>query len=65
MKSFKSILCAALLALAVSSSAFAGNMTGKAPGNITGGTTNIAGNMTGRVGNITGLEDLILSFLIP
>ena len=50
MKSFKSTLCAVLLALAVSSSALAGNITGKAPGNITGRN----GNITGAPGNITG-----------
>ena len=65
MKRFKSILCASLLALAVSSSAFAGNITGKAPGNITG-DPKVAGNITGRAGNITGLlEDLLVTLLIP
>jgi hypothetical protein len=56
MKSFKSTLCAVLLAMALSSSAFAGNITG-APGNITGRNGNITGapgNITGRAGNITG-----------
>ena len=55
MKSFKSALCAVLLALAVSSSAFAGNITGKAPGNITGRN----GNITGAPGNITGEPEQI------
>ena len=64
MKSFKSILCATLLTLAVCSSAFAGNITGRA-GNITGAPS-VAGNITGRAGNITGIvADLLVTLLIP
>ena len=63
MKSFKSILCASLLTLAMSAATFAGNITGKA-GNIT--STAIAGNITGRAGNITGLVEYVISIvLIP
>jgi hypothetical protein len=60
MKSFKSILCATLLTLAVCSSAFAGNITG-------GKTGTVYGNITGgRAGNITGIvADLLVTLLIP
>ncbi|HEY8188355.1 MAG TPA: hypothetical protein VIF64_19960 [Pyrinomonadaceae bacterium] len=63
MKRFKSILCTSLLTLAISSSAFAGNITGKS-GNITGSPSSISGNITG-----TSLTDavagIILYVLIP
>ena len=74
MKRFKSILCTSLLTLAISSSAFAGNITGKS-GNITGSPTNISGNITGSPtnisGNITGtslteaIVGIILYVLVP
>jgi hypothetical protein len=62
MKSFKSILCATLLTLAVCSSAFAGNITGGKTG-----STTVYGNITGgRAGNITGIvADLLVTLLIP
>jgi hypothetical protein len=61
MKRFKSILCASLLTLAVSSSAFAGNITGK-KGNITGAPSSIAGDIHGVTGAIYAA---ILGLLIP
>lgn len=64
MKNFKSILSAALLTLAISSAAFAGNISG-APGNISGAPGNISGapgNISGVAGNISGLtKDIIVS----
>ncbi len=52
MKNFKSTFCAVLLALALSSSVFAGDITGGRAGDITGGRT---GDITGgRNGDITG-----------
>ncbi len=63
MKRFKSILCASLLTLSISSAAMAGNITGRA-GNITGSPSNISGNITG-----SSLADtifgIILGSLIP
>jgi hypothetical protein len=59
MKRFKSILCASLLMLAMSSAAFAkvGDISGKA-GDISGR----AGDISGRAGDISGL---LLQLLIP
>lgn len=59
MKRFKSILCASLLTLAMSSAAFArvGDISGKA-GDISGR----AGDISGRAGDISGL---LLQLLIP
>ena len=62
MKRFQSILCASLLTLAMSSAAFAGNISGAptrdgnisgAPGNISGAPTR-DGNISGAPGNISG-----------
>lgn len=71
MKRFQTILCASLLTLVISSSAFAGDITGKAgkSGDITG--KNAAGDITGKnaAGDITGknitfgLADYILIVL--
>lgn len=61
MKSFKSILCASLLTMAMTSSAFAGNITTLANGNI---TTLANGNITTLTcGNITTLVYIALSVL--
>jgi len=51
MKSFKSILCASLLTLALSASAFAGDMT-----SIKGDTTSIKGDMTSIKGDMTSIK---------
>jgi hypothetical protein len=59
MKSFKSILCASLLTLTLSSAALAGDITGR-PGDITGKPGDITGkpgDITGKPGDITGLTD--------
>lgn len=61
MKRFKSILCASLLTLAVSTSAFAGNITGR-KGNITGAPSSIAGDIHGVTDAIYAA---ILGLLIP
>ena len=56
MKNIKSILCASLLTLTLTSAAFgkAGDITGKAStGDITGKAT--VGDITGKPGDITGL----------
>jgi hypothetical protein len=66
MKRLQSILCVSLLALTLSSSAFAGEITGRAgeitgkPGEITGK----AGEITGRPGEITGKAGEITGGLI-
>jgi negative regulator of replication initiation len=58
MKRFQSILCASLLAVAMASSAFAGNITTLKDGNI---TTLKDGNITTlKDGNITTLKDGII-----
>ncbi|HEV7681035.1 MAG TPA: hypothetical protein VGO68_02850 [Pyrinomonadaceae bacterium] len=60
MKRFKSILCASLITLALSSAALAGDITGRAkPGDITGKPGDITGrakpgDITGKAGDITG-----------
>ena len=58
MKRFKSILCASLITLALSSAALAGDMTGRSKaGDMTGRTgdmTGRAGDMTGKPGDMTG-----------
>ena len=62
MKRFQSILCASLLAVALASTAFAGNITTRS-GNITtkgGNITTKDGNITTKDGNITTLTDYIL-----
>lgn len=70
MKRFQSILCASLLTLAMSSAAFAGNISGApnsgnisgAPGNISG--TPNSGNISGTPGNISGFaEEVYLTLL--
>ena len=54
MTRFKAILFATILTLAVSTSAFAGDITGRS-GDITGkSTTTSSGDITGRRGDITG-----------
>ena len=67
MTRFKSVLCASLLTLAMSSSAFAGNITSRS-GNITSTSTSseISGNITSRSGNITSraiYDGLVETFL--
>ena len=58
MKRFKSILCASLITLALSSAALAGDMTGRSrPGDMTGkpgDMTGKPGDMTGKPGDMTG-----------
>lgn len=56
MKSFKSLFCASLLTLAISSATLAGNISGGAPSTISG---NISGGAPctisdGKAGNISG-----------
>ena len=70
MKRFKSLLCASLLTLSLSSATLAGNISGGAPsssddkaGNISGGTPSIsyanAGNISGGAPSISDLADEI------
>ena len=66
MKSFKSILCASLLTLAMSSAALAGNISGR-DGNISGAPTASVskdGNISGIYGNISGLTDVVYDTLL-
>lgn len=63
MTRFKSVLCASLLTLAISSSAFAGNITSRT-GNITSTSSNISGNITSRTGNITSIYDGLLDTVL-
>lgn len=73
MKRFQSILAASTLTLAISATAFAGDITGKAgdttaqaiAGDITGRTkpgdiTGKPGDITGKLGDITGLTASII-----
>ena len=64
MKRFKSILCASLLTLSMSSAALAGNISGGAPKNIAG---NISGGAPSSIsGTIsTTIYGIILGSLIP
>ena len=65
MKRFKSILCASLLTLSISSVALGGNISGRS-GNISGAPTSIAGNISGAPTSIAALVySAILGLLIP
>jgi hypothetical protein len=68
MKRFKSILCASLLTLTLSSGVLAGQISGRA-GQISGAPGQISGapgQISGAPGQISGfLGELILGLLIP
>lgn len=67
MKRFKSILCASLLTLSMSSAALAGNISGGKAGNISGGKAgNISGGAPSNIAVLTDqLYSAILGLLIP
>jgi hypothetical protein len=68
MKRFKSILCASLLALSMSSVALAGDISGRAkPGDISGKPGDISGkpgDISGKPGDISGLTGVIYSAIL-
>ena len=74
MKRFKSILCASLLTLAISSVAFAGDLSGRPvngdlsgkPGDLSGKPGDLSGrpgDLSGKPGDLSGLEDVIIGLL--
>jgi hypothetical protein len=69
MKRFKSILCASILTLSISSAAFAGQISGRA-GQISGAPGQISGSpgqISGAPGQISGVTiyTIIIDLLLP
>lgn len=60
MKRIKSILLTSLLTLAISSTAFAGNISGSATPSRSGNISGYLGNISGYLGNISGVVSNVL-----
>ena len=63
MKRIKSILSVALLTVAISSTAFAGNISGSPAPDTSGNISGYLGNISGYLGNISGYLGNISGYL--